>query len=137
MEEKYFNLVLNHFGITKETYDDWKHRCNVGTTNDGFLFFEKHPNTDFGYRIGLSLHHSIVDAFRKYADNNALSKYMEGEGHKFEPNSSLSAITANIFYVCENKDKEKLIKSIKKLHRSRFDMFEFEDMDNGYFIAYD
>lgn len=136
MEEKYFNLLLNHFGITKETYDNWKHRCNVGITNDGFIFFEKHPNTDFSYRIALSLHHTIIEVFRRYADNNALSKYMEGEGHKYEPNSSLSGIMANIFYICEIKDKEKLIKSIKRLHRSRFDRFEFEDMDNGYFIAY-
>ena len=136
MEEKYFNLLLNHFGITKETYDDWKYRCKIGITSDGFLFFEKHPTTDLAYLIGLSSHESIVKAFKKYADNNALSKYMEKEGYKFAPDSSLSGINAKIFYICEIKDKEKLIKSIKKLHRSQFDTFEFEDMGNEYFIAY-
>jgi len=90
--------------------------------------------------IEASLHKARKNALLKYADENALQKYMEEEGYKYEK-KSLDDINAKTFIICDlhKTSIHDMVNELKfsPLYKRRFNMFEFDTINNKFFIAYD
>lgn len=74
----------------------------------------------------------------KYADENALQKYMKEEGYKYEKNL-LENIIAKTFFIYNISKRTEMFNELKfsPIYKRRFDMFEFEKLNDKFLIAYD
>lgn len=83
-------------------------------------------------------HLAIVEALKKYADNDALDKYMQEEGYQYEESreGTIENIIAQKFIVYPSENNEAVHNQLSRL--SSYDFWEFEDIDGvfGYKIAY-
>lgn len=84
------------------------------------------------------LHRTRKNALLKYADEKALQKYMKEEGYKYEKNS-LESINAKTFFIYNISKRTEMINELKfsPIYKRRFDMFEFENLNDEFLIAYD
>lgn len=84
------------------------------------------------------LHRTRKNALMKYADETALQKYMKEEGYKYEKNS-LESINAKTFIIYDISKRTDMINELQfsPVYKRRFDMFEFEKLNDEFLIAYD
>ena len=136
-KEKYLPLLIEHFSLTDETIDSLNEKLYYEKLTNKRIRITKKDNIDLNYTINRSIHEVIVEKFKKYADEVALAKYMEEEGHKYQPKSVISSIMAKTFIIYTNDNSAETHHYIRKYYPSRYDMWEFEKINEEFSIAYD
>ena len=87
MIEKYLGLIIKHFNLTKESVDSLKDKFDIQWQTKSRLAFTKKRSTNFSIltnELKRGTHLAIVEALKKYADNDSLDKYMQEEGYQYE-----------------------------------------------------
>mgnify|MGYP006359223609 FL=1 len=83
-KEIYLPLMIKHFNLTDETIDSLNEQLFFEEITKKRVRITKKNNIDLTYTINKGIHEAIKEKFKKYADENALTKYMEEEGWKYE-----------------------------------------------------
>ena len=144
MEEKkfkeiYLPLMIKHFGLTKETAESLYKQVDCTTLTKKRVCISK-KQTPFGLlqqSFGRGVHEEVLLKLKKYAGEDAVKKYMEEEGWKYDSIGTLKSIGAKTFIIYSADNKEQTFKYIKKTYPNRIDMWEFEKIDDNFSIAYD
>ena len=139
-KENVLSLLKEHFKLD-ETINDLSNKVNIsfvkGYYCDDYIKIEKKymPVTN---TIKLFFHEERKNALLKYADENALQKYMEEEGYKYEKDT-LESINAKTFLIYKVSKRTDMLNELKfsVIYKRRFDMFEFEKLNEEFLIAYD
>lgn len=137
MEKDWLSLLIKHFDLVDETPQSLFFNVSIRELSSKRVVITKNPFCGFSNIVGGSIHKEIVNAFKKYADDTALEKYMKAEGWKYEPKKNITTILANTFLIFECNSIYDIQKYVNKIYSSRCDMFEFEQLDDKHFIAYD
>ena len=139
--EKYLGLIIKHFNLTKESVDSLKDKFDIQWQTKSRLAFTKKSSTNFSIltnELKRGTHLAIVEALKKYADNDSLDKYMQEEGYQYEESreGTIENIIAQEFIVYPSDNNEAVHNQLSRL--SSYDFWEFEDIDGvfGYKIAY-
>lgn len=143
-KENILSLLKECFELD-ETINDLSNKVNIsfekGHYCDDYIKIEKKDMLGWDNvtnTIELSLHKARKNVLLKYADENALQKYMKEEGYKYEKNS-LECINAKTFFIYNISKRTEMINELKfsPIYKRRFDMFEFEKLNDEFLIAYD
>lgn len=139
-KEKILSLLKEYFELD-ETINELSNKVDIsfekGHYCDEYIKIEKKDmlvtNT-----IELFFHEERKNALLKYADENALQKYMKEEGYKYEKNL-LENIIAKTFFIYNISKRTEMINELKfsPIYKRRFNMFEFEKLNDEFLIAYD
>ena len=81
--EKYLGLIIKHFNLTKESVDSLKDKFDIQEQTKSRIAFTKKTETNFSMftnELKRGAHLAIVEALKKYADSDALERYMDEEG---------------------------------------------------------
>lgn len=143
-KENVLSLLKEYFELD-ETINELSNKIDIsfekGHYCDDYIKVEKKDM--FGWdnvtnSIELSLHKERKNVLLKYADEIALQKYMKEEGYKYEKNS-LESINAKTFFIYNISKRTEMINELKfsPIYKRRFDMFEFEKLNDEFLIAYD
>ena len=143
-KENVLSLLKEYFELD-ETINELSNKVDIsfekGHYCDDYIKVEKKDM--FGWdnvtnSIELSLHKERKNVLLKYADEIALQKYMKEEGYKYEKNS-LESINAKTFFIYNISKRTEMINELKfsPIYKRRFDMFEFEKLNDEFLIAYD
>lgn len=143
-KENVLSLLKKYFELD-ETINELSNKIDIsfekGHYCDDYIKVEKKDM--FGWdnvtnSIELSLHKERKNVLLKYADEIALQKYMKEEGYKYEKNS-LESINAKTFFIYNISKRTEMINELKfsPIYKRRFDMFEFEKLNDEFLIAYD
>ena len=143
-KENVLSLLKKYFELD-ETINELSNKVDIsfekGHYCDDYIKVEKKDM--FGWdnvtnSIELSLHKERKNVLLKYADEIALQKYMKEEGYKYEKNS-LESINAKTFFIYNISKRTEMINELKfsPIYKRRFDMFEFEKLNDEFLIAYD
>lgn len=140
IEKIYLNLFIKHFNLENETAESLSKKLNIKKETKNRIVFTKTDEFIKQTKIdalGYGVNEAIMDALRKYADEDALHKYIKEEGYKYNDmfTGNLMNVYATKFIMYPNSDDEIVHKNLKKL--SRYNYWEFEDVNNEYKIAYD
>lgn len=136
-KEVYLPLLIKHFDLTDETIDSLNEQLFFEEIAKDRVRITKMNNLDLTYTINKGIHEAVKDKLKKYADESALAKYMEEEGWKYEPKKIISSICANTFIIYHNDDTQETHHYVRKYYPSRYDMWEFEKINDEFSIAYD
>ena len=136
-KEIYLPLLIKHFDLTDETIDSLSEQLFFEEITKKRVRITKKGNIDLPYTINKGIHEVVKDKLKKYADESALTKYMEEEGWKYEPKKVLSSIYANTFIIYHNDNEQETHHYVRKYYPSRYDMWEFEKINDEFSIAYD
>jgi hypothetical protein len=145
-KENVLSLLKEYFELD-ETINELSDKLDVffekGRYCKDYIIVEKKDTFGWGNvtnSIEASLHKARKNALLKYADEIALQKYMEEEGYKYEK-KSLEDINAKTFIICDiiKRSIHDMVNELKfsPLYKRRFNMFEFDTINNKFFIAYD
>lgn len=143
-KEKILSLLKECFELD-ETINELSNKVDIsfekGHYCDDYVKIEKKDMLGWDNvtnTIELSLHRTRKNVLLKYADENALQKYMEEEGYKYEKNT-LESINAKTFLIYNISKRTEMINELKfsPIYKRRFDMFEFEKLNDEFLIAYD
>lgn len=143
-KENVLSLLKEYFELD-ETINDLSNKVNVsfekGHHCDDYIKIEKKDMLGWDNvtnTIELSLHRARKNVLLKYADEKALQKYMKEEGYKYEKNT-LENINAKRFFIYNVSKRTEMINELKfsPIYKRRFDMFEFEKLNDEFLIAYD
>ena len=143
-KENVLSLLKEYFELD-ETINELSNKVDIsfekGHYCDDYIKVEKKDM--FGWdnvtnSIELSLHKERKNVLLKYADEIALQKYMKEEGYKYEKNS-LESINAKTFFIYNISKRTEMINELKftPIYKRRFNMFEFEKLNDEFLIAYD
>ena len=136
MVDKYIDLIIEHFNLSDETTESLNKRFSIKKLTKNRIFFNKVSNfSDIKRMSNVIIHESIIKALKKYADENALNKYMENEGYKYDSRNTIDNILASKFLIYPTKDYDLAFKYIKNNYKD-YNMWEFETIDDIYSIAY-
>lgn len=130
---------LNLYKESVETLDSKLHHIEITKSR---VYFER-SNDSCIKALNDSLekvrHNAIVEAFKKYADKDALEKYMLSEGNEYEKDldGTLENWNAKVFFIFKKKDYDATMKYMKNHYKTRFSLFEIGDINSEYCIAYD
>lgn len=139
-KENILSLLKEHFKLD-ETINDLSNKVNIsfvkGYYCDDYIKIEKKYMPVIN-SIKLFVHEERKNVLLKYADENALQKYMKEEGYKYEKNL-LENIIAKTFFIYNISKRTEMINELKfsPIYKRRFDMFEFEKLNDEFLIAYD
>lgn len=145
MEKENILSLLKECFELDETINELSNKVDIsfekGHYCDDYIKVEKKDM--FGWdnvtnSIELSLHKERKNVLLKYADEIALQKYMKEEGYKYEKNS-LESINAKTFFIYNISKRTEMINELKfsPIYKRRFNMFEFEKLNDEFLIAYD
>ena len=138
-KENVLSLLKEYFELD-ETINELSNKVDIsfekGYYCDEYIKIERKDiltNT-----IELFFHEERKNALLKYADENALQKYMKEEGYKYEKNL-LENIIAKTFFIYNISKRTEMLNELKfsPIYKRRFDMFEFEKLNDEFLIAYD
>lgn len=139
--EKYLGLIIKHFNLTKESVDSLKDKFDIQEQTKSRIAFTKKTETNFSMftnELKRGAHLAIVEALKKYADSDAIERYMDEEGYQYEESreGTIENIIAQKFIVYPSENNEAVHNQLRRL--SSYDFWEFEDIDGviGYKIAY-
>ena len=145
MEKENILSLLKEYFKLDETINELSNKVNVsfekGYYCDEYIKIEKKDMLGWDNvtnSIEFCLHRTRKNALLKYADENALQKYMEEEGYKYEKNT-LESINAKTFLIYKVSKRTDMLNELKfsVIYKRRFDMFEFEKLNDEFLIAYD
>jgi hypothetical protein len=145
-KENVLSLLKEYFELD-ETINELSDKVNIsfekGHYCDEYIKIEKKDMLGWDNvtnSIEGCLHRTRKNALLKYADEKALQKYMKEEGYKYEKNS-LESINAKTFIICDMHkiSIHDMVNELKfsPLYKRRFNMFEFDTINNKFLIAYD
>lgn len=144
MDEKiklYLSLIIKHFKLEDETieslYDKFEHISEI-TSNK--IRFDVGLNVSWGnveHTMNKIKHNYAIDMLKKYANEEALNKYMENESFKYKDKIDLGTIIAKRFIIYPMSEALPTHNYVKRTFKSSYDMWEFEHIENtNYGIAY-
>ena len=138
-KEFYLQLLVKNFDLTDETIESLGGKLEFTPLTKKRVLLRKTMTafTSLQNIISMGIHHGIVSALTEYADEDALKKYMENEGNKYKPCNDISSINASTFIIYSNDNKKETHNYIEKHYPSRYDMWEFEKINDEFSIAYD
>lgn len=138
-ELEILNLFLKYFDLFNETAESLSKKLNIiKETKNRFVltktnaFLEETRLKSLGYGVN----EAIILAFKKYANEDSLDKYMQKEGYQYKDifSGNLMNIMANKFIIYPNSDEKTIHNKLKKL--SSYNYWEFENFNEDYRIAY-
>ena len=141
MEKENILSLLKECFELDETINELSNKVDIsfekGHYCDDYIKIEK-KYMSVTNSIKLFFHEERKNALLKYADENALQKYMKEEGYKYEKNL-LENIIAKTFFIYNISKRTDMLNELKfsPLYKERFDMFEFEKLNDKFLIAYD
>ena len=141
MEKENILSLLKEYFELDETINELSNKVDIsfekGHYCDDYIKIEK-KHMFVTNTIKLFFHEERKNTLLKYADENALQKYMKEEGYKYEKNL-LENIIAKTFFIYNISKRTEMINELKfsPIYKTRFDMFEFEKLNDEFLIAYD
>lgn len=87
IEKIYLNLFIKHFNLENETAESLSKKLNIKKETKNRIVFTKTDEFIKQTKIdalGYGVNEAIMDALRKYADDDALHKYIKEEGYKYK-----------------------------------------------------
>ena len=143
--DQYLGVLIEQFDLFHETIESLKEKLTWKFIQAEVVLFMKKNQVvydSFKQRYDKARHKKTIDILKKYANEEALLKYMEDEGWKYKDKDMegyVDGVKFNCFVVYPKKDDELVKKSsndlwefAKSLDRS----WEFKDVDNELVIGW-
>lgn len=133
MDRKELNALLksiiSSFDLKGETLTSLKQKIKLNYEGDKIIFRRKVLSKEKQQeRIR---HYDKLSCLRLYANEKAVEKYMVKEGYKFEDIYNILALDFIIY-----KKEIDIFEYLKDKFPTEWGLFDFEDLGNGYMLAY-
>lgn len=114
--DKYLGLIIQHFSLEEETIDSLKKKFEIKHLTKNRIRFDITLETSYSKIT------KIINDYSQYGE--------------YKPTKDISSIVGSKFIVYPTTESEQIHKFVKQRF-SRYNYWEFEQIDNEYSIAYD
>ena len=143
--DQYLGVLIEQFDLSHETIKSLKEKLTWKFIQAKVVLFMKKNQViydSFKERYDMARHKKTINILKKYANEEALLKYMEDEGWKYKDKDMegyVDGVKFNCFVVYPKKDDELVKKSsndLWKFAKSLDRSWEFKDVDNELVIGW-